>query len=276
MLAQLRAWLGDRLGITRLNHAVSFLLMRDVNVLSSAPKGADGHVALRDAFLHLIDLLKPDVVCDVGALDGALSLAVRERAPHCEILAFEANPQTHARYAGALAAHDIAYHNLAISDRDGLITVHAPSGQPDGKTSLLLRSDDAAYDDYEVASRTLDSFFQKRLRSENPSFCLWIDVEGAAQHVLAGAPKVLAQTLAVVVECETFSFWREGSSAEGVAETLLKTGFVPVVRDREYGDKQFNVLFVAGRVAHRLAPLLFNVNSPLRKGMISGDSSDRA
>lgn len=272
-MQRLREWLADWLGITRLNHAVSFMLMRDVNVLSSASRGAEGHAALRDAFLHLVDVLKPDVVCDVGALDGSLSLVVRDRLPACEIVAFEANPKTHERHASALAARGIAYHNLAISDTDGHITIHAPAGQPDGKTSLLLRSENVLYDEYKVASRTLDGFFRQKLGSQGASFCLWIDVEGAAERVLAGASQVLNQTLAVCVECETFPFWQGGSSASGVAATLLKAGFLPLARDREYGDKQFNVVFVAGRVAHQLAPSLFSANSPLRKGMHPGAAS---
>ncbi|PVE22145.1 hypothetical protein DC522_22820 [Microvirga sp. KLBC 81] len=270
MLERLKKRLADWLGITRLNHAVSFVLMRDVNVLSSAPKGAEGHAALRATFLHLIDILKPDVICDIGAFDGSLSLAVRDKAPNCEVIAFEANPKTHARHREALSARGIDYRNLAISDSDGRITIHAPRGQHEGKTSLLLRNEEIAYEDYEVEAHTLDSLFGDRLNARDQSFFLWIDVEGAAERVLAGAPRMLEKTLAVFIECETFPFWQEGGSAGGVADTLLRAGFVPVARDREYGDKQFNVLFVAGRVAHLLAPSLFSANSPLRKGLISG------
>jgi FkbM family methyltransferase len=270
MLERLRDWLADWLGLTHLNHAVSFLLMRDVNVLSSAPKGPGGHAALRAAFLHLVDILKPDVVCDVGALDGSLSLAVRDKAPDCEVIAFEANPVTHTRHIAALTARGIDYRQLAVSDSNGCTTIHAPRGQAEGKASLLLRHEDVAYDDFQVETRTLDSIFKDRLGSQGLSVFLWIDVEGAAERVLAGARGVLHRTLAVFIECETFPFWQEGGSADGIAETLLKAGFVPVARDREYGDKQFNVLFVAGRVSHLLAPSLFNANSPLRKCLVSG------
>jgi len=269
VLDHLRNRLADWLGLTRLNQAVSFLLMRDVNVLSSAPKGTEGHSALRTAFLHLVDILKPDVVCDVGAFDGSLSLAVRDKAPGCEIVAFEANPETHARHVASLRARGIDYRNLAVSDCEGQTTIHSPRGQPGGKSSLLLRNEDVAYDEHQVETQTLDSIFRDRLSAKDRSFFLWIDVEGAAERVIAGASGVLAQTLAVFVECETFPFWQEGGSAGGVAGTLLKAGFVPVARDREYGDKQFNMLFVAGRMAHLLAPSLFDANSPLRKSLVA-------
>ncbi|WP_414471744.1 FkbM family methyltransferase [Microvirga sp. M2] len=270
MLERLKDRLADWLGIPRLNHAVSFLLMRDLNVLSAAPKGPEGHAGLRTAFLHLIDVLKPDMVCDIGALDGSLALAVRDNAPGCEIIAFEADPKTHAHHAPALRARGVDYRNIAVSDTDGRATIHAPRGRPEGKSSLLLRSEEAAYDDYDVEMRTLDSLFGDR---PNRSFFLWIDVEGAAELVLAGAGRVLNRTLAVFVECETIPFWQEGGSAGHVAETLMKAGFVPVARDREYGDDQFNALFVAGRVAHRLAPSLFQAGSPLRRSLAAPPAS---
>lgn len=266
MLERLKHRLADWLGISRLNHAVSFLLMRDLNVLSSAPKGADGHAALRAAFLHLVDVLKPDIVCDIGALDGSLSRAVRDNARDCEIIAFEADPKTHAHHAPSLKGRGIDYRNIAVSNADGRTTIHAPRGRPEGKSSLLLRNEEAAYDDYEVETRTLDTLFKDRL---NRSFALWIDVEGAAEIVLGGASDVLHRTLAVFVECETLPFWQEGGSAGHVVELLMEAGFVPVARDREYGDEQFNVLFVAGHAAHRLAPSLLQADSPLRRSLMA-------
>jgi len=266
---RLKAWLAGWLGITRLNHAVSYLLMRDLSLLSAASKGPAGHAALRKAFLHLVTVLRPDVVCDIGAFDGATSLAVKELATGCEVHAFEANPETHSRCVADMTARGIPYRNLAVSDMEGRTTIHAPQGKHAGKTSLLLRNGETAYDSFEVETRTLDALFTDRLSPKGPSFFLWIDVEGAAERILAGAPNVLRQTLAVFIECETYPFWQEGGSAGRIAETLMQAGFVPVARDREYGDKQFNVLFVAGRVAHLLAPSLLDANSPLRACLVT-------
>jgi hypothetical protein len=49
-----------------------------------------------------------------------------------------------------------------------------------------------------------------------------------------------------------------------VSALLIEAGFVPVARDREYDDKQFNMLFVAGRMADRLSPFLFDRGSSIR------------
>ncbi len=282
MSKRVKLWLADRLGLTRLNHAVSFLLTRETNVLSTATLGPAGNIALRDALFHLLDVLRPDVFCDVGANDGAISLAVRKAAPDCEVHAFEANPEIHDRCATELAQHGVVYRNLAVTDRNGRVMVHAPrtlsrayvdgrivpasvvEQRDTGKTSLLLRDEAATYDSFDVEAQTLDGLFTGRLGPAGASFFLWIDVEGAAEQALAGASLVLQRTLAVFVECENFPFWRQGSSAGGVVDRLFRAGFLPLARDREYGDEQFNMLFIAGRVVHLLAPSLFDALSPVR------------
>jgi FkbM family methyltransferase len=283
-----KLWGTDRLGLARLNHAVSYLLARDVNVLSATSPGLAGNETLRDALFHLLTELRPNVFCDVGANDGATSLAVRAAIPSCEVHAYEANPEIHARYAAKLAEHGVTYRNLAVSDANGQARVYAPrtlsrayvDGQvvsasiveerDNGKTSLLRRDEEATYDNFDVETRTLDGLFENRTGPSGASFFLWVDVEGAAERVLAGATGVLRRTLALFVECENFPFWHNGSSAGGVASLLFRAGFVPVARDREYGDKQFNVLFVAGRVAHLLAPDLFDARSPVRACLLPG------
>src|SRR5215211_5296345 len=75
--AKLWLALAKRLGISHLTHAVSYLLTRDLNVLSAGTSGAPGNTVVRDAFLHLFGILHPNVFCDVGANDGAASLLVR-------------------------------------------------------------------------------------------------------------------------------------------------------------------------------------------------------
>jgi hypothetical protein len=69
-------------------------------------------------------------------------------------------------------------------------------------------------------------------------------VEGAADRVLKGASDALSRVLAIVVEVEGFKFWKGQSSVQDVAILLERSGFFPAMRDREYEDLQFNVLFV--------------------------------
>jgi hypothetical protein len=137
-----------------------------------------------------------------------------------------------------------------------------------GKTSLLLRNEEATYQQFEVESQTLDSFLKSEMTAGSDStYFLWIDVEGAAEKVLAGADKTLRETLAIFIETENVDFWKDQKNAGDIAGLLIRKGFVPVARDREYGDKQFNVLFVNGRAIEKMHQALFDARSNIRACM---------
>jgi FkbM family methyltransferase len=287
MSALLKTWLADRLGLTRLNAAVGHLLARDVNLSSVAQDGADGNLVLRQAFLSLIALLRPTVFCDIGANDGSIALAVRAIAPACAVFGFEANPRIHARHAASMAAQNIAWKNIAVADTSGRLPVFAPrtlsrayvngsvvpasivETEDTGKTSLLMRNEEATYERFDVEARTLDDLFPEGTpKGGERRFLLWIDVEGAADKVLMGASTVLRDTLAIFVETENFDFWRDQKPCGDILDLLYRKGFLPLARDREYGDKQFNMLFVRADLMPALQPALFDAASPLRACLV--------
>lgn len=227
------------------------------------PIGIEGNKKLRDAFFGLISALRPSVFCDIGANDGSTSLAVRALAIDCSIFAFEANPNIYAMHAAAMEKTDIEWLNIAITDKRGCIPVFAPKTltqayidgkivpaniteqENTGKTSLLLRNEEATYERFDVAGLSLDAFFiEREIRMDARRAFLWIDVEGAALNVLNGAEAVLGATQAIFIETENFEFWKDQKGCVDVIEHLYKKGFQPVARDREYGDAQFNILFI--------------------------------
>ena len=219
------------------------------------------NATLRRLYFALLQRRQPNICCDIGANDGQAALLALKASKASAVYAFEANPEIHALHQSCLSAAGVQYLNLAISDRGGETTVFAPrtlskSWTPEGlveavivepkmteKTSLFLRAEDATYAEFNVRSQTLDEFFSATGRIESSSFALWIDVEGAAATVLAGAEAVLRSTVAIFVEVEGHPFWKNQRTAAYVAELLKERGFIPVARDREYGDAQFNVLF---------------------------------
>jgi len=230
-----------------------------LEAIPALPAGSKGHRMLSDAFLALISLIKPAVFCDIGANNGDVSRAVRRLKTGCRVCAFEANPEIHALFARDALADGVEWLNLAVTDCSGVtVPVWAPlkvfgngllgkieSIEPEttGKTSLLRRVDPAEYKRFDVKAVTLDEFFQPQI-ADSRTFFLWIDVEGAADKVLAGADKVLDKTLAIFIEVEGSAFWQEQKQCSEIVETIRRRGFVAIARDREYGDRQFNVLFV--------------------------------
>ncbi|MDP3264353.1 MAG: FkbM family methyltransferase [Tabrizicola sp.] len=231
-----------------------------VGVIPGTAPGAPGHAQALDIFFGLLADLRPAVFCDIGANKGEAGRRALATLPDLVVFGFEANPVTHARHAAINTAAGVRWTNAAVSDRPGTVTLHVPrvlsrALQGDrlaprrlveradtGKASLLQRDEDARYDHVEVASVRLDD----HLAAHAPAgrVALWIDVEGAASLVLAGATETLARTDLMIIEVEGFGFWKDQVRAADLLDLLGKVGFTPVLRDREYGDAQFNVICV--------------------------------
>jgi hypothetical protein len=157
--------------------------------------------------------------------------------------------------------------------------VAAAGTEPDdtGKTSLLRRNEDATYTEFDVQATTLDAFVDAHVPDwrDRPVF-LWVDVEGASDRVLAGAARLLSRTRAIFLETEGFDFWQDQADCGAVVTKLVRAGFLPVARDREFGDKQFNILFVHQDVVTQILPQLFDACAPLRLCDISETSLSTA
>ena len=182
---------------------------------------------------------------------------------------FEANPEIHQAFSDKPRSSSIGWHNLAVVAEPGPVEIFIPrllskayvdgyivdaeiqEAPNTGKGSVLKRQEDAQYETVQVDGVTLDGFFEERGAR---SFMLWIDVEGAASEVLAGAEAVLKRTQAIFIEVEGYAFWENQQGVAAVFDTLIAKGFEPVLRDREYGDAQFNVIFLRKDLTKTLDP----------------------
>ncbi len=277
-LSRTKTWVAERLGLRRLFAATSYTLIKQLQ--ADAPvEGPEGNERLQALFLKLIENLQPNLFMDIGANDGSASLQVRSVSPQCVIHAFEANPKIFAKNKGRIEASGVHFWNLAISDKLGRVTIYAPltlsqayiggevvpahiqETEDTGKSSLLRRNENATYSEFEVDAMTLDAFADAHVPDwrQRTAF-LWVDVEGASDRVLRGASQVLTRTRAIFLETEGFPFWQEQASTTIVLNRLMRAGFLPVARDREYGDKQFNILLLHQDVIEQAIPILLNQN----------------
>lgn len=273
-LTRTKTWLAERLGLRRLFAASTYTLIKQLQA-DAPPEGPEGNERLQALFLELAGILQPNLFMDIGANDGSASLAVRRRLPHCTIHAFEANPRIFARNRERLEAEGVRFWNLAVSDKPGRVTIYAPltlsqayvdgevvpahveEAEDTGKSSLLRRNENATYSEFDVEAATLDGFAQAHVPDwgQRTAF-LWVDVEGASDRVLAGATQLLARTRAIFLETEGFPFWEGQASTATVLNRLMRAGFLPIARDREYGDKQFNILLLHQDVVEQVIPVL--------------------
>jgi FkbM family methyltransferase len=223
---------------------------------------ATSNAFLVTRFVAILQILRPDVFCDIGAYDGQTSIMMREALPSAAIHAFEANPEVQRAYSTNPLLAGLSYENVAVCDHDGTTRILAPRSvtvlYPDGdatagtrvveppltkKSSLRFRNGKTTYTEHCVPACRLDSVFAERLTTGD-RFALWIDVEGAADKILSGACETLKNTVAVFIEVENYSFWRRQVKSSEIARRLAKLGFVPVARDNEYGEYQYNIVFV--------------------------------
>jgi FkbM family methyltransferase len=233
--------------------------------IPTALDGNVGHNLVCDIFFDIIEIIKPQIFCDIGANKGEAGRRAKNRLAGLQVFSFEANPEIFEMYRDVNVKHGISWNNLAISNKKDVISLYIPrvleralKGQElvkvrtreaknTGKSSLLQRDENAEYNIVQVDAIRLDDFLAEKAPSGNVT--LWIDVEGAASLVLEGAETTLKRCDVLIVETEGFSFWKSQLLVDEIVEKLQKQGFEAVLRDREYQDAQFNIVFIRETLA---------------------------
>lgn len=204
---------------------------------------------LRQVFYGLQRALKPVHFIEAGAHNAATSLKIRNVSPDTNVIAFEANPHNFNKFSARtdFTAAGVDYRLNALTDAEGPVTFNvlveeggvarAPAS---GRSSLLTRADATArHEEVTVSGTTLDACFG----DQTGTLALWVDVEGAAGKVLAGAARTLPRVQSMMIEVETRAFWSGQWLHTDICAHLMGLGLIPVARDFEFRH-QFNILFV--------------------------------
>jgi FkbM family methyltransferase len=235
----------------------SILLSRDLAMLGTASKynlddPAEMARSCRDLsrlFFHIAKILDVDLFIEAGAKDAASSRRARRLLDPKRVVAFEANPFTHKRFAAVNGGESgVEYIHMALSETPGTVTfnvLRTDDGTPraDGQASLLKRENEKSKGFVEVTvdATTLDDYFTGH---EYDRSAIWVDVEGAARPVLSGGTAVLERAAVVMIEVEDRAFWgAEQWLCPDVVSYLYDRGLVPVARDFQ-SRYQYNIVFV--------------------------------
>ena len=201
--------------------------------------------AAHDSFFAVLcGLIQPDIIAEVGAHAAEFSSKMRVALPKVEILAFEANPFVYALHAERLQKEGVKYRNCAALDRTMKAEFKVPHNK-EGKGDTSMSSINAwknatAHDTFQVDAFPLDDILGTGTRN----ICLWIDVEGAAANVLRGASHTLRQSEAVYIELEKKSKWNASASLDEAHALLTDQGLLPLSRDIQQPDWQYNAVYV--------------------------------
>lgn len=186
------------------------------------------------AFHSLLWLLKPDVVLDIGSMDGADSKRFRSLLKKASLVAFEANPDNFRLMNADEEIHRkrIRVLNQLVSKVDGeqSFYVQRPdqisSGLNRGTSSALPRMDQGMKnEEIRLNSARIDSF----LSNEYPDadkVALWVDVEGFAYEVLESLQHATQQIHLIHVEVETQECWPGQHLEPEVLQLLESMGYI--------------------------------------------------
>ncbi len=199
------------------------------------------------AFHALLWLLKPQLVMDVGSMDGSDSRRFRRLLRQAELVAFEADPDNYSCMKRDLRNEDsrIRIVNKLASAKEGS---HSFFVQPDkerpkcnrGIGSALQRADSSGREVLVEAVR-LDDFIGQEY-AQASKVALWVDVEGFAFEVFSGIEQATDKIFLIHVELETRQVWDGQKLEPEVIQLLADKGYVPLARGHD--EVQRDVTFL--------------------------------
>jgi FkbM family methyltransferase len=203
------------------------------------------------AFHTLLWLLKPDVVLDIGSMDGADSKRFRKLLPKAELAAFEANPYNYQAMCkdGEIANCRIRVVNKLVSGEEGerSFFVQKPDegmlGFNRGTSSALPRNDQGLQnEEIQIESVRMDSFLEHEYPAAK-SVALWVDVEGYAYEVLEGMAGACDRIHLMHVEVETRECWPGQRLESDVLRLAKSMGYIQVAQGSN--DVQRDIILVS-------------------------------
>lgn len=195
-------------------------------------------VKTKYSFHALLWLLQPEVVLDIGSMDGSDSRRFRKLVPRADIVAFEGNPYNyHAMHEDPeIARKRIKVVNHLVSDSEGKRSffVQRPmssAGNFNRGTSSLTRRDEEGLttEEVHVEAVRIDSFLSRDY-PKAVSAALWVDVEGHGYAVLDGMRGAREQVKLMHVEVETSEVWPGQKIEADVLRLAASMDFIVVAR----------------------------------------------
>lgn len=228
------------------------------------------------AFHTLLWLLKPDLILDVGSMDGSDSKKFIRLIPKSTVVAFEGNPYN---YREMCADHDlqnlgVRIEHRLISNQPGIRSFFiqrplcADAKFNKGVSSAIRKSEQGMdVEEISIDAIRLDSFLTQEY-PEKKSVAIWADVEGFSYEVLEGMRDVKDQVYLIHIEVESQEVW-PGQKIESDILALAKgMGFIPIahgahkiqrdiilIRESWYNANRARILTLL-HLSKRMGPLL--------------------
>ena len=169
-------------------------------------------------------------VLDIGAHQGEFAKLIRVVLPDARIVSFEPLPDCFAVLeANMREVPDFAAFNVALGDHDGVTSLYRSKYTPSSSLLPMASRHKSAFP-YTAGGRE-EQVRVKRLDDLAASLALEheilvkIDVQGYEHKVIAGAAKLLAEALLVIVETSFETLYQEQELFDGIYPLLRRHGF---------------------------------------------------
>jgi FkbM family methyltransferase len=202
---------------------------------------------------HLLDKRKkliPEnaIIIDCGAHDGLDSINFAKLLPKSTIHAIEPVPHIYEKLKNNTKVFkNINTYNIAISDKQGEVTINISEGTSDASSSLLqpkehLKTNPNVYflTKVSVTSETFDTWC-KKYNISDVDF-MWLDMQGYELAALKNAPEVLEKCKVIYTEVSKLEEYKDQGLYKDLLTFLNGKGFIVYKEffdDENHGDVLF-------------------------------------
>jgi FkbM family methyltransferase len=213
-------------------------------------------------FERLLPHVAPGVICDVGSMNGADAMRCSRAVPGAKVFAFEPNPYNLAPMLADATLRELGVEVIgqAVAEQQTVAPFHvlrADYSTPNyqrGRSSMYPAVVAAEHlEVVEVPTVRLDAFLASRMDAV-ARLAIWVDAEGMAYEVLAGASGVRANVALVHVEVERVPCMNASQKLYADVKHLLESwGLEEIATDGRDHFTQFNVVYVRAGLGRGLA-----------------------
>lgn len=189
-------------------------------------------------FHSLLWLLKPDVILDIGSMDGSDSRKFKNLVPTADVIAFEANPNNYQAMSAdtTLQKARIRVVHQLVSNQEGSRSFFiqqpiSPAAEFNRGTSSAMRRSEQGMETLEVNldAVRIDSFLTHQY-PEKKRAAMWVDVEGHAYEVLESLYGVMDRVYLIHIEVETKEIWPGQKVEKDILALAQRMGFMPIAQ----------------------------------------------
>lgn len=173
-----------------------------------------------------------DLILDIGANVGTVTLTFAELLPHARIYAFEPLPDMFILLKKKTSPYaNVCLVNIALGEKEENIEIHRlvnSSASSILTPSAWFESDNQTETQWKlipVEVRRLDSYLEELTQTGCVNWLIKIDVQGFEAHVIRGGMQVISKANLIIIETLFQNYYQDQASFDQIYQLLTGLGF---------------------------------------------------